>query len=594
MDVNSLARSPGTIALSIAAGAYAFAFLTRRFWFWLFGPMFVVEVVRSSRRAEHFILRVVYGCILLLIISTLIPKSIAANANAVEWVSDLLSHAWLLAQALAVTILTPLYVARSVVDEKEKRSLDFVLCTPLSDREIVLGKLAARLIHVLGLLLVGLPILALTQLWGGVDFVHVLTGFATTAIAAVSLGSFSILCSVLARSSIVAVLSAYAIPLILFLVSACIPYGNLISPITMELTEFHGIDIFQSNSLSVPDRLIAFTLIHGLASVLCLRLAVLQLRTAAAPPEPIRDPLHDLIPPTDRDSVLFSLLQAPHVVTILPPVDEKRPLYWKEAHVGRTAETSMMFDVLWMCFGTLVFISGVIVLGYVHDDGFYHPYAATVTQIFRAYTILPSIILLLTVGYRLAGSITREREWRTLDSLLVLPGNRVAILRAKWLGAFRRAKRPLVALVATLVIATVCGATSVVSAGLVLMAVLANAVLVGTLGLFLSRVNRSTVFATMQLFVAVFATYALGLYLSVIAHIGHVFKLTWGKTIVSQVCEISTWDVFATNWDIWFVNEWKVNDIRMIEAHLIVNAIVVGAAAVLWFLTRWRFCRESA
>ena len=57
---------------------------------------------------------------------------------------------FLLVQAAVVLSLTPLFVAGSIVEETERRTLEFLLATDLSPREIVLGKLWPRLLLVFG------------------------------------------------------------------------------------------------------------------------------------------------------------------------------------------------------------------------------------------------------------------------------------------------------------------------------------------------------------------------------------------------------------------------------------------------------------
>ena len=84
-----------------------------------------------------------------------------------------------------------------------------MLATDLCNREIVLSKLASRLGNICLLVLTGLPILSLTEFLGGVDPDLVLVGFAATGMTMLGVASISILCSVYARKSAVAVLSSY-------------------------------------------------------------------------------------------------------------------------------------------------------------------------------------------------------------------------------------------------------------------------------------------------------------------------------------------------------------------------------------------------
>src|SRR5262249_43980400 len=126
-------------------------------------------------------------------------------------------------QFAVVLLLTPTYTAGAIANERERRTLEFLLVTDLSDGEIVLGGLTSRLARLLLLVLTGLPVLSLLPLLGGVDPRLVLTGYAATTVLTLSLGSLSILMSVMARTTLTAVAGTYLL-LPLFLCLALIPY----------------------------------------------------------------------------------------------------------------------------------------------------------------------------------------------------------------------------------------------------------------------------------------------------------------------------------------------------------------------------------
>src|SRR5262249_26378154 len=101
--------------------------------------------------------------------------------------------AFLAVQILVCFLLTPAFTAGAIAEEKERRRLDFLLATDLSSREIVLGKLAARLATMLVLLVTGLPVLSLLQMLGGVPPELLLAGFLATGATLLSLSAVSML-----------------------------------------------------------------------------------------------------------------------------------------------------------------------------------------------------------------------------------------------------------------------------------------------------------------------------------------------------------------------------------------------------------------
>src|SRR5262249_60683401 len=68
-----------------------------------------------------------------------------------------------------VGLAAPAATAGAICQDKARGSLALLLATDLSDAEIVLGKLAARLVPALGMILCVSPVLAIATLFGGVE-----------------------------------------------------------------------------------------------------------------------------------------------------------------------------------------------------------------------------------------------------------------------------------------------------------------------------------------------------------------------------------------------------------------------------------------
>ena len=68
-----------------------------------------------------------------------------------------------------VMLAAPAATAGAISVDRARGTLDHMLTTDLSDPEIVLGKLAARLLPVLGLVACSWPVMALSSLFGGID-----------------------------------------------------------------------------------------------------------------------------------------------------------------------------------------------------------------------------------------------------------------------------------------------------------------------------------------------------------------------------------------------------------------------------------------
>ena len=79
--------------------------------------------------------------------------------------------------------------AGSVAAEKDRRTLDLLLMTQLSNVELVLGKLLASLVAILPMLVAAIPLFVLLTLLGGVTLGQIARVFAIVCASAIAAGS---------------------------------------------------------------------------------------------------------------------------------------------------------------------------------------------------------------------------------------------------------------------------------------------------------------------------------------------------------------------------------------------------------------------
>ncbi|WP_406695529.1 ABC transporter permease subunit [Singulisphaera sp. Ch08] len=172
------------------------------------GPVLERELVVTARRARFFALRSLYGLVLLALV-----VSVYRNGGGLDGAGSTITFArgselarglfasLILIQWVAVIFLTPALVSGAIAGEYQRKTLHDLLSSDLTDAEIVLGKLTARLVHIVTLLATGLPILVLAGLLGGLDLG--LTVLAELAILSTTffLGALSILGSTQTRSA---------------------------------------------------------------------------------------------------------------------------------------------------------------------------------------------------------------------------------------------------------------------------------------------------------------------------------------------------------------------------------------------------------
>ena len=132
------------------------------------------RVCSTARRSRYIIMRLLYASLLLAILSMMylnlhleMQRRLDRLDTAV--LAQTFFITFMLVQLAIVMLLTPAYVAGAIAEEKDRKTLEFMLATDLRNREIVLSKLLSRLANMTLLLLTGLPILSMLQFIGGVD-----------------------------------------------------------------------------------------------------------------------------------------------------------------------------------------------------------------------------------------------------------------------------------------------------------------------------------------------------------------------------------------------------------------------------------------
>jgi ABC-type transport system involved in multi-copper enzyme maturation permease subunit len=137
------------------------------------GPVFVYEWITASRRWQMYAVRSLFVAALLAsLIVVWWGRAAGRGSLTIQGLAELGQKFFvaIVGTQLAVVMLAaPASAAATICLDKSRGTLAHMLMTDLSDAEIVLGKLAARLVPVLGLVLCMLPVMVLGSLLGGVD-----------------------------------------------------------------------------------------------------------------------------------------------------------------------------------------------------------------------------------------------------------------------------------------------------------------------------------------------------------------------------------------------------------------------------------------
>lgn len=150
----------------------------------IFSPIIHVELLTIGRRTRYFFSRVIYATALLVVMAFCYLAAFSPYRHHTATLQDQseFAHSFFVAfswiQVFVVLGLTPAMMAGTISVEHERKTIDYLLTTQLSDTEIALGKFAARLWSILMQLAVGVPILAIALTLGGVSPAQMFASFA--------------------------------------------------------------------------------------------------------------------------------------------------------------------------------------------------------------------------------------------------------------------------------------------------------------------------------------------------------------------------------------------------------------------------------
>ncbi|NQU75861.1 MAG: hypothetical protein HQ546_06055 [Planctomycetes bacterium] len=154
-------------------------------------PIFVRVVEAGAKRSRHAAIRIGYLGVLLAVTLSLVLAGLAGGGTLTELSrkSARLFTVISFVQLGMACLMAPVFTAGAIMQEKDNQTYDVLLSSPLSNAQIVLGSLMSRLFFVLALLISGIPVFLITQLFGGVTGQSILLSFMIAAATAVFAGA---------------------------------------------------------------------------------------------------------------------------------------------------------------------------------------------------------------------------------------------------------------------------------------------------------------------------------------------------------------------------------------------------------------------
>ena len=396
-------------------------------------PILLRVVTAGGRRLRHAFTRWGYlGLLIFVLLVALVTSSSSAHslsdlAKASSQVFSAISYV----QLGMICLLAPVFCAAAITQERDSRTYNILLATPLTNAQIVLGSLLSRLYYVIALLLSGAPVFAITFLYGGVTAGNIVLSFAIALSTALFTGSLAIAIAVFRLGSGKTVFWFYVFNAIYLVALFMLDKFWLgVDPLTglyhtTWLTSIHPFLALQSvvNSTAYPtpdfsslagrNAIVRFYLLHPayayvtittLASLLLVVPSAIVLRKIAQRSE------------VGLWSFLRNLLlRGKEVRGRRARTVWNNPVAWREAATRAGFSGRGIARWVTILVGTAAAISLLV---------FYHRGDLSIQEtrrVLMALVIVEFSVSLLVATNTSAAAVTKERESQTLDLLLVTP-----------------------------------------------------------------------------------------------------------------------------------------------------------------------------
>jgi ABC-type transport system involved in multi-copper enzyme maturation permease subunit len=513
----------------------------------MFGPVFFYDIVRSGRSRLTFSLRFFYVAGISMLLAGMYASWITqddefARRGTVDTVSTAklsrfayaFFQAFAVIQYIVVVLLTPVYVAGSIAVEKERKTLEFLFATDLRNREIIFGKVASRVVNLLSYTLAGLPVVALLQLFGGIDPKELLAAFTATVLTIIGLSAVSIWFSTMMKKPRDAMLLTYlAVVAYIFLsfLLAILPmippptgvtfwwqspitvlgrtftagdvtfaagYGNpLLGVMRIEMSKSRG-GGGPPISGTVDEVIYDFALFWTIVSALLLAWSIARVRSIALAQAygPVRQP---------RSARARAARQHPEI--------GENPVFWKEVFVDSGGSRGRIWLVVNILLVTLIFIWIPFILyfsfisppNYRNFAGFpelYDHFTEGMNAWVRVATSAFTTLMFFAAAIRGAGAISGEKDKDTWISLISTPMSSDQMLWGKWWGCLLGLRRGFFLLILIYSLALITGSVHPLGVLIALVLTVICMSAFSWIGLYCSMRAKNSLNASIQAFFA--------------------------------------------------------------------------------------------
>ncbi len=375
-------------------------------------PVLQRELLTNLRANRGFVLMLVYQMALASVLLVAYPSGQRVDLSTDSSAALQLVDFFFLGQYILASLMAPTFAAGAISGEKERKTYEMLLASPLHPWAIVIGKMVASLTHLAVLIIASLPIIMLALPLGGVSIWEVLAAYLWLVISVILFGSIGLACSCGFRRTASSLVVAYLIILPLVIMGAMFWRGL-------------------ASAGNVRLNLIVFVLppiYLTISALLCQWTA----RRLLYPPdvgsegkdvidleEESRNAVGMII---QRDQFPDRLFAPPRRTALMR--DEANPVYDKEIHAELFSQGTLMLRLV-IQISMLLAIPLMAFFLFIWPE--YSPWYISYVLVFN----------ILVAPVFSSGSLTSERERQTLELLLTTQLKPWQIIWGKLLAGFR-------------------------------------------------------------------------------------------------------------------------------------------------------------
>ncbi len=383
-------------------------------WLMLFveNPVLQRELLTNLRASRAFLLMLVYQLALAAVLLFAYPQAKRVDLSTDTSAAVQLVDFFFLGQYVLASLMAPTFAAGAISGEKERKTYEMLLASPLQPWAIVIGKMVASLTHLAVLIIASLPIIMLALPLGGVSIYEVLAAYLWLLISIVLFGAIGLACSCGFRRTSSSLVVSYLIILPLVIVGALFWRG----------LESSGNLRLQIATFFLPPVYLA------ISGALCAWTA----RRLLYPPD-VGSEGKDVIDLEEesknavgmiiqRDQFPDRLFAPPRRTSLMK--DDANPVYDKEIHAELFSQGTLMLRLV---IQISMLLAIPLMAAFLFIIPLYCPWYISYVLVFN----------ILVAPVFSAGALTSERERQTLELLLTTILQPWQIMWGKLLAGFR-------------------------------------------------------------------------------------------------------------------------------------------------------------